>query len=71
MYVWIDALTNYLTGAGWPENNVRWPADVHVLGKDIIRFHCVYWPAFLIGANLPLPKKWFVHGWWVVPDKNN
>lgn len=71
MYVWIDALTNYLTGAGWPNECPRWPADVHVLGKDIIRFHCVYWPAFLIGAGLPLPKKWFVHGWWVVPDKND
>jgi methionyl-tRNA synthetase len=69
MYVWIDALTNYLTGAGWPNECPLWPADVHVLGKDIIRFHCVYWPAFLIGAGIELPKKYFVHGWWVVPDK--
>ncbi|CAL6038118.1 Methionyl-tRNA_synthetase [Hexamita inflata] len=68
MYVWIDALTNYLTGAGWPAENKLWPADVHVIGKDIIRFHCVYWPAFLMGAGIELPKKFFVHGWWVAAD---
>ncbi|MFT8972353.1 methionine--tRNA ligase [Zymomonas mobilis] len=66
MYVWIDALTNYLTGAGYPDNKERfdryWPADIHVIGKDIIRFHAVYWPAFLMAANIALPKKVFGHG---------
>ena len=66
MYVWVDALTNYLTGAGFPENTARyerfWPADVHIIGKDIIRFHAVYWPAFLMSAKLPLPKQVFGHG---------
>ncbi|KAG9394761.1 Methionyl/Leucyl tRNA synthetase [Carpediemonas membranifera] len=67
MYVWIDALTNYLTGAGYPDKldtNKLWPATMHVLGKDIARFHCVYWPAFLLGAGLELPHKLVVHGWW-------
>lgn len=67
MYVWIDALTNYLTGAGWPANPVRWPA-IHVIGKDIARFHCVYWPAFLMGADIELPSYIFVHGWWLAAD---
>jgi len=66
MYVWIDALNNYLTGCGFPdETNPRWhywPADVHVIGKDIVRFHTVYWPAFLMSAGLPLPKRVFGHG---------
>ncbi len=66
MYVWVDALTNYLTGVGFPdETNPRWPywpADVHVIGKDILRFHAVYWPAFLMSAGLPLPKRVFSHG---------
>ncbi|AEI37100.1 MAG: methionine--tRNA ligase [Zymomonas mobilis subsp. pomaceae] len=66
MYVWIDALTNYLTGAGYPDNQARlehyWPADIHIIGKDIIRFHAVYWPAFLMAANIPLPKAVFGHG---------
>ncbi|MXQ10896.1 methionine--tRNA ligase [Microvirga makkahensis] len=66
MYVWIDALNNYLTGCGFPdENNPRWhywPADVHIIGKDIVRFHTVYWPAFLMSAELPLPKRVFGHG---------
>jgi methionyl-tRNA synthetase len=66
MYVWIDALNNYLTGCGFPdESNPRWhywPADVHIIGKDIVRFHTVYWPAFLISADLPLPKRVFGHG---------
>lgn len=67
MYVWLDALTNYITGVGYPDITSEsftkfWPADVHVIGKDIIRFHCVYWPAFLMAANLPLPKKVFAHG---------
>lgn len=67
MYVWLDALTNYITGVGYPETDsdtfkTFWPADVHVIGKDIIRFHAIYWPAFLMAANLPLPKKIFAHG---------
>lgn len=67
MYVWVDALTNYLTGAGFPEMSSPlyqryWPADLHMIGKDIIRFHTVYWPAFLMSAGLPLPRKVFAHG---------
>lgn len=67
MYVWVDALTNYLTGVGYPETESDlyarfWPANVHVIGKDIVRFHAVYWPAFLMSANLPLPKRVFGHG---------
>ena len=65
MYVWVDALTNYVTATGWPEEHERnafWPADVHVIGKDIVRFHAVYWPAFLMSAGLPVPKRVFGHG---------
>ena len=65
MYVWVDALTNYVTATGWPEEtelNGFWPADLHVIGKDIVRFHAVYWPAFLMSAGLPLPKRVFGHG---------
>jgi methionyl-tRNA synthetase len=66
MYVWVDALNNYLTGTGFPDPaNPRahyWPADVHIIGKDIVRFHTVYWPAFLLSAGLPLPKRVFGHG---------
>ncbi|SCB40891.1 methionine--tRNA ligase [Rhizobium multihospitium] len=67
MYVWVDALTNYITATGYIEdrNNPRakyWPADLHVIGKDIIRFHAVYWPAFLMSAKLPLPKRVYAHG---------
>jgi methionyl-tRNA synthetase len=67
MYVWVDALTNYITATGYIEdrNNPRakyWPADVHIIGKDIIRFHAVYWPAFLMSAGLPLPKRVYAHG---------
>ncbi|WP_262695202.1 methionine--tRNA ligase [Kordiimonas aquimaris] len=69
MYVWIDALTNYLTAIGYPDEAGQaykdfWPADVHMVGKDILRFHAVYWPAFLMAAELPLPKRVFAHGWW-------
>lgn len=67
IYVWFDALTNYLTAVGYPDNlNEFWPADVHVVGKDILRFHAVYWPAFLMSAGLEIPKKVFAHGWWTV-----
>jgi methionyl-tRNA synthetase len=66
MYVWVDALTNYLTGAGYPGKSGdgfgRWPADLHIIGKDIVRFHAVYWPAFLMSAGLELPKQVFGHG---------
>ncbi|MGN5374060.1 methionine--tRNA ligase [Sphingomonas hankookensis] len=63
MYVWVDALTNYLTGAGYPDApNRYWPAALHLIGKDIVRFHAVYWPAFLMSAKLPLPQKVFGHG---------
>ncbi|MFT4041598.1 MAG: methionine--tRNA ligase [Gordonia sp. (in: high G+C Gram-positive bacteria)] len=66
MYVWVDALTNYLTGVGFPDDPATlqryWPADLHIIGKDIIRFHCVYWPAFLLSAGIELPKRVFAHG---------
>lgn len=67
MYVWVDALTNYLTGVGFPNTDSAafqrfWPANVHIIGKDITRFHTVYWPAFLMSAGIELPKRVFVHG---------
>jgi methionyl-tRNA synthetase len=70
MYVWIDALTNYISALGYPaatpEMARLWPQATHVIGKDIIRFHAVYWPAFLMAAGLPLPKRIYAHGWWTV-----
>ncbi|PLX95806.1 MAG: methionine--tRNA ligase [Desulfuromonas sp.] len=71
IYVWFDALSNYITALGYPDdpdgNYGRfWPVDAHVIGKDILRFHSVYWPTFLLAAGLPLPKKVFAHGWWTV-----
>jgi methionyl-tRNA synthetase len=66
MYVWVDALTNYITGVGYPDQSDKhwryWPADVHIIGKDIIRFHAVYWPAFLMSAGIPLQKRVYAHG---------
>jgi methionyl-tRNA synthetase len=65
MYVWVDALTNYITATGFPDDGPRakfWPADVHVIGKDITRFHAIYWPAFLMSAGLPVPRQVVVHG---------
>jgi methionyl-tRNA synthetase len=66
MYVWVDALTTYMTGAGFPDDRELyeryWPADLHLIGKDIVRFHTVYWPAFLMSAKLPLPRQVFSHG---------
>jgi len=66
MYVWVDALTNYMTGVGFPDADAPlwrfWPADLHVIGKDIVRFHAVYWPAFLMSAGIALPKRVFAHG---------
>ncbi len=66
MYVWFDALTNYLTADGWPDRTEFWPADLHLIGKDILRFHAIYWPAFLMSAGIELPEKVFAHGWWTV-----
>ena len=66
MYVWVDALTNYITAAGYPDATdphwAYWPANIHVIGKDIVRFHAVYWPAFLMSAGVPLPKRVYAHG---------
>lgn len=69
MYVWLDALTNYITAVGYPDEQASdykefWPCDVHMVGKDILRFHAVYWPAFLMAAGLTPPKRIFAHGWW-------
>lgn len=74
MYVWIDALTNYLTALGYPDVEgadfqAFWPESVHLMGKDILRFHAVYWPAFLMAAGLPPPKRIFAHGWWTHEGK--
>jgi methionyl-tRNA synthetase len=71
MYVWVDALTNYITGVGFPDEQSElwqkfWPADLHVIGKDIIRFHTVYWPAFLMSAGLPVQHRVFAHGFLTV-----
>lgn len=72
MYVWVDALTTYLSGIGYPntdgEFSTFWPANVHIIGKDIVRFHAVYWPAFLMSAGLPLPKQIFGHGFILARD---
>ena len=70
VYVWLDALTNYLSALGFGSDDDTlyrrfWPAQLHLVGKDILRFHCVYWPAFLMSAGLPLPEKIFGHGWWM------
>src|SRR5207245_10533583 len=67
MYVWVDALTNYITAVGYPDTEAAqfrryWPADLHVIGKDIVRFHAVYWPAFLMSAGLEVPRRIFSHG---------
>jgi methionyl-tRNA synthetase len=70
MYVWLDALANYITALGYPDETAAnwhfWPADLHLVGKDIQRFHAIYWPAFLMAAGLPVPKRIFAHGWWTV-----
>ncbi len=72
MYVWFDALTNYITAAGFPGDKARfdhyWPADVHLMGKEIVRQHSVYWPAFLMAAGLPLPRRVIGHGWWLMNE---
>ena len=74
IYVWLDALTNYISALNFPEEEdplfkKYWPASVHVIGKDILRFHAIYWPAFLMAAKIPLPKKIFGHGWIMSDDK--
>jgi methionyl-tRNA synthetase len=71
IYVWVDALTNYISALGGYEGKAEryqtfWPADVHLIGKDILRFHAVYWPTMLMSAELPLPRKIFAHGWWTI-----
>jgi methionyl-tRNA synthetase len=70
MYVWLDALANYITALGYPDTAAPlwrfWPADLHLVGKDIQRFHAIYWPAFLMAAGLPVPKRVYSHGWWTV-----
>ena len=74
IYVWLDALTNYLSALNYPDTSSDlyknyWPADLHIIGKDILRFHAVYWPAFLMAAKLPLPKRIFGHGWILSDEK--
>ena len=74
IYVWLDALTNYISALNFPDTNDKnykkfWPANVHIIGKDILRFHAIYWPAFLLAAKLPLPKRVFGHGWILSDDK--
>lgn len=74
VYVWLDALTNYITNIGYDVDNVtdefkyRWPADLHLIGKDIIRFHTIYWPCFLMSLDLPMPKQVFGHPWLIMSD---
>ena len=73
IYVWIDALTNYITAIGYGSENESkfkkyWPADVHLVGKEIVRFHTIYWPIILMALDLPLPKKVFAHGWLLMKD---
>src|SRR5919197_540505 len=76
IYVWLDALSNYCTAIGFGSADKQdqqkfaryWPADVHMIGKEIVRFHCVYWPAFLMAADLPLPKSIIAHGWLLIEE---
>ena len=74
IYVWLDALTNYISALNFPNEDDKkyknfWPADIHIIGKDILRFHAVFWPAFLLAAKLPTPKRVFGHGWILSEDK--
>jgi len=72
-YVWYDALTSYMSGIGYGDDELQWerywPADLHLIGKEILRFHAVYWPAFLMAADEPLPKQVFAHGWWLMEQE--
>src|SRR5207247_1007029 len=69
LYVWFDALSNYITALGYGSDRKLyaryWPADMHLVGKDILRFHAVYWPAYLLSAAEPLPRRVVAHGWWL------
>ncbi len=74
VYVWLDALANYITALGFGSGDRTlyeryWPANLHLVGKDILRFHCVYWPAFLLSAGLPLPRQVYGHGWWLRDER--
>ena len=72
-YVWFDALLNYISSIGWSENKnfeSWWPADYHLIGKDILTTHAVYWPTMLMALNVPLPKTILAHGWWIMEDQN-
>ena len=74
IYVWLDALTNYLSAVNFPNTKDKkyktfWPADIHIIGKDILRFHAIYWPAFLMAAKIPLPKRVYGHGWILSDEK--
>jgi len=74
IYVWLDALTNYISALNFPDTSNKlfkefWPASVHIIGKDILRFHAIYWPSFLMAANIPLPKRVFGHGWILSDEK--
>ncbi len=74
IYVWLDALTNYISALNYPNLNDKlykkfWPADLHIIGKDILRFHAIYWPAFLLAAKLPVPKRVYGHGWILSGDE--
>ncbi|GAG95672.1 unnamed protein product, partial [marine sediment metagenome] len=72
-YVWFDALTNYISAVGYTEDEERfarwWPADVHMIGKDILTTHAVYWPTMLMAAGIPLPRTIFAHGWWLMGEE--
>lgn len=73
IYVWFDALSNYITALGWQDDDALfkkyWPANLHLVGKDIVRFHCIYWPAFLMSAGIELPETIYGHGWWMMHSK--
>ena len=74
IYVWLDALTNYISALNYPDTNDKlykefWPASIHLIGKDILRFHAIYWPAFLLAAEIEPPKRIFAHGWWTNEGK--
>lgn len=76
VYVWLDALVNYITALGYGTGNDElfkryWPADLQIVGKDIIRFHAIYWPIFLMALDLPLPKKIYAHGFIMMKDRKN
>ena len=76
IYVWLDALTNYISALNFPNTSDKlykkfWPASIHIIGKDILRFHSIYWPAFLMAAKIPLPKRIYGHGWILSDEKKD